>query len=160
MSEEISRDYVHGVYTELLAREGFRPKTDEDGDIQFRNQGFTTYIRISEDDLPFLQMFIPSVYTLESGEEDTVALAVMAELNRQFKLVKVCRLDHSVAVLVEMLLAQPEDLGGSLLRIADVLVVVAHEFHRLMSAALRERQRQAESELDEDDLPMPTRTVN
>ena len=160
MSEEISRDYVHGVYTELLAREGFRPKTDEDGDIQFRNQGFTTYIRISEDDLPFLQMFIPSVYTLESGEEDTVALAVMAELNRQFKLVKVCRLDHSVAVLVEMLRAQPEDLGGSLLRIADVLVVVAHAFPRLMSAALRERRRQAESELDEDDLPMPTRTVN
>lgn len=159
MSEEISRDYVQGVYTELLAREGFRPKTDEDGDIQFRNQGFTTYIRVSDDDLPFLQMFIPSVYTLENPIEEPVALTVMAELNRQFKLVKICRLDHSVAVLVEMLLAQPEDLAASLLRITDVLVVVAHEFHRLMAAALREHQPD-DADLDEDGLPMPTRTVN
>lgn len=158
---ELTRDYVLGVYTEQLAREGFRPKTDEDGDIQFRNQGYTTYIRISPDDLEFLQLFIPSVYTLDSGDEEQVALAVMSEMNRQFKLVKVCRLGHSVAVLVEMLLPRPEDLGTVLLRIADVLVVVAHEFNRTMSAALREQRQQSDDE-DElgDDVPMPTRTVN
>ena len=157
---ELTRDYVLGVYTEQLAREGFRPKTDEDGDIQFRNQGYATYIRISPDDLEFLQVFIPSVYTLDSADEEQVALAVMAELNRQFKLVKVCRLGHSVAVLVEMLLPRPEDLGGVLLRVADVLVVVAHEFNRTMGAAVREQRRQSDDDDIGDDVPMPTRTVN
>ena len=96
-------------YLEFLAEEGFRPKIDAYGGVEFKCEGGNYFIDIDEKDEVFFRLVYPGFWPIKSDEElsqvKEVALAVTAE----YKVVKIHPVgDTNTSASIELFCSPPE----------------------------------------------------
>ena len=120
------------LYGRILAEEGYRFTTDEDGDLSIRIQGRWFCLFASDDDPQYFRLAIPNLFECTSEPETQQALSLVNDMNRRFKVVKLTLLDGRVWCSVEMFLAPLESFRATFDRCADLLCEVGGDFQRRM----------------------------
>jgi len=75
-------------YFQYVAEQGYRPKIDADGDVEFMKEGFTCYISVPTDDDAFFRVLLPNFWPLPTPEDLVKALHAANYANRFSKVVK------------------------------------------------------------------------
>lgn len=122
------------AYLDYLAEEGYRPSFDNDGDVEFRAEGFYLCCFANEDDPHYLYVTAPHVWSL-SGEPDTErerALELAARMQMQYKGLKVVVLSESVWVSYQGFLPDEDGFKAVMPRVIDLLLTGVRDFHRGM----------------------------
>jgi hypothetical protein len=104
----MNEEQIQALYMETLAEEGFRPKIDDDGDIVFKAEGRTLYIRLYPDDTEYLQLVLPNFWKIESDEERVCATIAANHATRVTKVAKVFVTKNNTCASIEMFLPVPE----------------------------------------------------
>jgi hypothetical protein len=120
------------LYSQILAEEGYRFTTDEDGDLSIRIQGRWFCLFASDDDAHYFRLAIPNVFECTSEPETVQALSLVNEMNRHFKVVKLTLVDGCIWCNVEMFLAPLESFRAMFERCVDLLCMVCGDFQRRM----------------------------
>lgn len=116
---------------EALLQMGYRPQTDDDGDVFFNYQMKRLYVLVGDEDEAFLQVLLPQFVTLEEGQEAEV-LAICNKVTREFKLTKVF-MDPSyqtVSASCEFFYTDDESLDRCLHQALRVLSVIRPAFYQ------------------------------
>ncbi len=103
---------LQDLYMKYLVEEGFQPKVDGDGDVVFKREGGTYFIRVSENDPQFFSLVFPNFWLIESEAE---RLRVYAAANLSNGVTKVCKIftmKDNVWAAVELFVASPPDFKG------------------------------------------------
>ncbi len=99
---------LRAIYINFLADEGYRPKEDSDGDVQFMKEGKTYYIIIDGRDPQFFRISFPNFWPIESEEERRRAYESINHANRFTKVAKfVIGGNNNVSASAELLVADP-----------------------------------------------------
>ena len=121
------------AYFEYLAEEGYRPQFDNDGDVEFKAEGFYLCCFAQEDDPHYLYVAAPHVWSLSSDPDERLrAFEESARLQMLYKGLKVVVLSESVWVSYQGFLADENSFGEVLPRIIDLLITGVRDFHRGM----------------------------
>ncbi len=75
-------------FLQYLSEQGYRPKIDADGDVEFMKEGFTCYISTLNDDEGFFRVILPNFWPLATDEDLVKALHACNYANRVSKVVK------------------------------------------------------------------------
>ena len=59
------------LYFNYLKEEGFLPRVDDDGDVVFKREGGTYFLKADEEDKQYFQLVFPAFWKLEDPGEDT-----------------------------------------------------------------------------------------
>jgi hypothetical protein len=73
-----TKEQLQQMYSDYLADEGYRPSIDEDGDVQFKQEGRMYYIGVSEDDPEYFRVVLPNIWRIES-EQERIQVLVAAD---------------------------------------------------------------------------------
>jgi hypothetical protein len=121
-------------YKDFLSEEGFRPSIDEDGDVIFKFEGGTYWIRVDENDRDFFQVQYFFGYEIESQEEFHRATAACMDITRQTKVVKIMALEKHSSFLAsaEAFYASPEDVKKVFPRILSCIQGGINSFLKAM----------------------------
>jgi len=103
----MNEEQIQALYVETLAEEGYRPKLDEDGDILFKAEGRTLYIRMYPEDTEYLQLVLPNFWKIESEEERENAHIAANHATRLTKVAKVFVTKANTCASIEMFLPEP-----------------------------------------------------
>ena len=103
----MNEEQIQALYMEILAEEGYRPKLDEDGDVLFKAEGRTLYIRMYPDDTEYLQLVLPNFWKIESEREREMALIAANHATRVTKVAKVFVTKTNTCASIEMFLPDP-----------------------------------------------------
>ena len=80
---------LQNVCMEFLQEEGYRPSIDDDGDIMFKSQGSTLFIRTYNDDDVYLKVMLPGFWSIESDQERAKVYYVANKVASEYKVAKV-----------------------------------------------------------------------
>ena len=141
----MNEEQIQALYMDTLAEEGFRPKLDSDGDIVFKAEGRTLYIRLYADDTEYFQLVLPNFWKIESEEEQVCASIAANHATRVTKVTKVFTTKSNTCASIEMFLPAPELFGKILNRSVAALGNAAAHFVEKM----RELEREEEDEPSE-----------
>jgi hypothetical protein len=61
---------LKGIYLDFLSKEGYRPRINEDGDIDFKHEGTEYTVEIIEDDSQYFRLCC-AIWPIEGAEERT-----------------------------------------------------------------------------------------
>ncbi len=114
---QMSKDQLQELYVKYLREEGYLPKVDEDGDVQFKREGFTYFISVNENDLEFFGLMLPNIWEIASDEERLYALFACNEATANTKVAKAQVVGDNVWISAEIFLERPEDFSKVLDRI-------------------------------------------
>lgn len=114
---QMSKEQLQELYVSYLQAEGYQPKVDADGDVQFKRQGLTYFISVSENDLEFFGMMLPNVWEIESDEERLYVLFACNEATANTKVAKAQMVGDNVWISAEIFLQRPDDFSKMLDRI-------------------------------------------
>jgi len=109
-------EQIQALYMDILLEEGFRPKADDEGDLVFKSEGRSVFIRIDPDDTEFLMFCCPNLWKCESEEEELRGLAAASYATATTKVAKVSIVADQAWVSVELFLPAPEHLRNVLTR--------------------------------------------
>ena len=110
-----------------LAREGFRATIDDDGDLQFKYQGFTMWVTPDEKDPLFLRIILPNIY--EVNEENRAAvLEALNKVNCDLKAVKGYVVGENVWLSIEMYIDASPEIEDFIERCLDILLAGHRKF--------------------------------
>ena len=126
------RPFKITYFEQLLKEEGYLPKIDEDGDLVFKSEGKTMFIPADSNDEEFLRISLPSFWSIDSDEERQVAAMVCCKVNKTVKVAKVCIINDSVWVSVELFASPIQSVHDVFLRCISVLNLAAAEFRNEM----------------------------
>lgn len=117
-----------------LADEGYRPSIDEDGDIQFKREGYTLYIGVDAEDTEFFRVFNANIWEIESADELARARMAADHATRVTKVSKVFLTSDlkDVWVSTELFVARPEDFKAVFERSLRALDYARNEFLKRM----------------------------
>jgi len=134
------------MYLEYLRDEGFRPTTDDDGDVKFKMEGGTYYISADMDDDPFFRIIYPNFWDIESSEELERAYRAANYASMETKVAKVYvrRDETDVHATIEIFVSPSENFRNVFMRAMSALQTAKNTF--------RERMHQTE--------PQPTSPPN
>lgn len=97
------------LYMGFLAKEGYQPTVDSDGDVQFKAEGKTYFIDVNEKDLMYFNLVLPNIWPIESEPERAQVLAAADAANRTCKATKVFMVRDNVWIGIELFVETPED---------------------------------------------------
>ncbi len=109
------------MYVEYLADEGFRPEVDTDGDVQFKSEGRTYFIDVTEDDQLYFRVALPNIWPIENETERTQCYIAVDHSNAQSKVAKAYLVKDNIWVGIEIFIAQPEDFKAVFKRCMSAL---------------------------------------
>ena len=141
----MNEEQIQALYMDTLAEEGFRPKIDDDGDIVFKAEGRTLYIRMYPDDPEYLQLVLPNFWKIESEEEHLCATIAANHSTRVTKVAKVFVTKNNTCASIEVFLPVPELFAKILNRSVAALRNGAEHFVEKM----RELEHEEEDEPSE-----------
>ena len=125
VSSEWTRSALQNIYMENLAKEGYRPEVDEDGDIKFRVLGSNYFIIIDEHDLEFFQIYT-GFWLDDMTMEDAYEMINYA--NRRSKVAKLSLSTNDkepgriiVSITAELLVENPRDFADVFPRALSLL---------------------------------------
>lgn len=144
----MNEEQIQALYMETLAEEGYRPKLDEDGDIVFKSEGRTLYIRMYPDDPEYMQLVLPNFWKIESETEREMALLAANHATRVTKVAKVFVTKANTCASIEMFLPEPALFGKILNRSVVALRNGAEHFAEKMQE-LEHTQEDEPSEFGE-----------
>lgn len=117
---------------EYLSEEGYRPKVDEDGDIQFKAQGLTLWCTGDKDDPQYFRIIMPNIYTVEGNR--TKVLEAINTVCRDRKVVKAFLVENSLWIAVELFASEDSNVGEYFDRLVNVVLqtreIIAHEIFK------------------------------
>ena len=120
------------IYEEYLKGEGYKYKVDEDGDISLRREGRWLVLFASDDDSQHFRLGIPNLWECQSEAETDLALELVNELNKGYKVVRFVLVDGWVWATVEAYLDPLSAFRGTFDRYADLLCETTASFNRRM----------------------------
>ncbi len=106
---QIDKATLQKIYLDYLREEGYQPRVDEDGDVQFKREGFTYFISVDEEDPEFFGLMLPNIWEIESDEERLYALFACNEATANTKVAKAQVVGDNVWISAEVFLEKPED---------------------------------------------------
>lgn len=111
----------------LLQEHGWIAEEDGDGDIVFRNQGFSHVLLPYPHDSEYMSILIPNLFEVRSVFDRDVALDEISRVNREYKLGKACLggSPEQVHVSYEFLVSDRDSLDRSIRRGCDMLPMMA-----------------------------------
>ena len=121
-------EQIQALYMDILLEEGFRPKTDEEGDLIFKSEGRSIFIRIDPEDTEFLILCCPNLWKCESEEDEIRGLAAAAYATATTKVAKVSIVSNHAWASVELFLPSPEDFKAILLRSLSAMHAAIRNF--------------------------------
>jgi len=110
-----------------LASEGFRYQIDDDGDVQFKFQGYGMWATVDKNDPLFLRIILPNIYEL-NGDRGKVLEALNA-LNAEIKAVKGYLVRENVWVSLEMYVDSSPEVEDFIERCLNILIAAGRKFH-------------------------------
>ena len=118
------------LYEEYLKAEGYRYKVDEDGDISLRREGRSLVLFAGDDDAQHFRLSFPAFWECESAAETDLALDLVNQMNKGYKVVRFVLVDGWVWANVEMYLDPLSGFRSTFDRCADLLCETTAEFRR------------------------------
>lgn len=130
-------------YYDYLVQEGYRPRFDGDGDIEFKAEGFYFCWFAVEDDPNYIYLAAPNIWSIEENDstERTRLLEQAMEMQMTYKGLKIVVLKETVWASYQGFLPEEVDFSGILPRIMDLLLTAIRSFHRKMR---QEKEEQPE----------------
>jgi hypothetical protein len=104
MSEPTTPGPKAQMYLEHLKSLGYYPEIDPDGDVRFKHEGRTYYVFGEEGDQHYFRLVYPNFWSIDSDEERVKVLAMMSDINSDFKVVKLYPSRNDSSASVEMFL--------------------------------------------------------
>lgn len=126
------------LYIDFLSEEGYRPKTDEYGDIDFKYQGCTYTIEIDDDDENFFSL-VAYVHSIDDNEDMANVYQAINQANTAIKVAKVVILDSCVIVRVQQFLSSPELFKNQFDRCVAALDICIESFFDAMQKETKEK---------------------
>ncbi len=126
------KEALQRLYVDYLSEEGYKPKIDSDGDVQFKREGKTYFISVADNDPEFFRVVLPAIWSIESEEERSQALVAADRSNALCKAAKVYTVADNVWVSLELFVAQPEDFKNVFRRAISALDNGAVAFAKAM----------------------------
>ena len=123
------------------AREGYRYTVDEDGDLSIRREGRWLVLFASDDDSQHFRLSIPAFWECESEAEANLALELVNEIDKEYKVVRFVLKDGWVWASVKMYLEPMSAFAATFDRCADLLCETTAEFRRRMRRGVAEERR-------------------
>jgi tetratricopeptide (TPR) repeat protein len=109
-------------FVDYLKEEGYVPKIDESGDIEFKFEGDYYWIELEEDDEDYFRLYTAGDWGCKNDEEKIKLLKAASEASAQIKFVKVfVRGDDTVFTSVEVILNNRDDFKTNFERWLSVL---------------------------------------
>lgn len=137
----VTAKQLQKLYSEYLSTEGYRPKVDGDGDVQFKREGRTYFIDVTARDPEFFRVVLANVWSIENEAERSKVLVAADYSNAKSKVSKVATVGDNVWVSTEVFVASPEDFTGIFKRLMSALDHGVTKF-ALKMRELRESERQ------------------
>jgi hypothetical protein len=109
-------EQIQALYMDILLEEGFRPKADDEGDLVFKSEGRSVFIRIDPGDTEFLMLCCPNIWKCDSEEEEIRCLAAASYATASTKVAKVSIVGEYAWASVELFLPAPEHFRSLLIR--------------------------------------------
>lgn len=91
------------LYMDYLREEGYLPKLDGDGDVQFKYEGMTCCVFSDELDREYFRVVLPNFWPIESEDERARATAAAVAVTAGIKVGKVILVGDNTWASVEML---------------------------------------------------------
>lgn len=105
-----------------LREQGYRPRTDERGNITFEYQNGTFIYCNNDEDKLFFQLALPGIMQVNEGNY-YIALEAINQLNNDRKVIKGMILNNtSVWLMAEILLDRTPDVGDLIPRLLNMLM--------------------------------------
>jgi hypothetical protein len=120
------------LYRDYLAREGFHPSSDGDGDIVFKAEGKTYIIILDEDDEAFFRLVCPNFWSIDDERERAHVLQASAHATLRTKVAKVFPIADDTWAAVEMFTSPPASVLPVLSRSIMALQVAMQHFRSKM----------------------------
>ena len=134
MAQAFTIEQVRGLYSDWLKEEGYVPKPDDEGDIEFKREGRLYRIDISENDLEYLS--ISSIEDYQDILRDRChALEVINYVQSKYKTIKLRLHDGDemfIIFRIQNFLDAPDAFRNVLHRSLDLLVYTINRFERLI----------------------------
>ncbi|MGI6632707.1 MAG: hypothetical protein ACOX5M_06605 [Bacillota bacterium] len=121
------------LYMNYLREEGYAPKLDGDGDVQFKFEGLTYCIFAEEDDREYFRISLPNFWPIESEEERRQVVVACNEATAGVKVGKVYPVGDNVWASLEMLIDPIEDFPKFFRRSLLILSACTMRFRESMS---------------------------
>ena len=99
-----SKAQLQQVYSDYLREEGFSPKVDSDGDVQFKFEGSNYFIAVDEKDPMYFALVYANFWEIEDAAERAKVLEAANHVCRNQKVVKVYALESNVWASIEIFL--------------------------------------------------------
>ncbi|MFD1949744.1 hypothetical protein ACFSGX_03045 [Sphingomonas arantia] len=131
-------DGMRAHVSHLLEQEGYRGvELDEDGDVRFKAEGRSLLMIFNTRDPGYLRLALPNFWPIDDDAERTHAYRIGNGITRDNKCVSVfVTPNENVWATAEWLTTGPEAIDGAMLvRLTEMLLAAAGEFHREMQAA-------------------------
>ncbi|WP_025226936.1 T3SS (YopN, CesT) and YbjN peptide-binding chaperone 1 [Fimbriimonas ginsengisoli] len=112
------------IYTTYLLDEGYRPKTDEDGDIVFKYEGMTYILFVAEKDPEYFRL---AKFLDAEGCDQTAAMVTCNDVNRQYKAAKATWKNDTIVVSVELFFGEISQFIPVFPRLLDIVDQVSRE---------------------------------
>lgn len=109
------------IYESFLRSEGFKYEKTDFG-IAFKYQGYGFIIFDDKNDELYLQLLMPTIYTLNSSSEEVKVLKILNELNNELKAIKACLHGNDVWLHIEMFIDKTPDVRDYFIRLLNILV--------------------------------------
>ena len=125
---------LQNVCMEFLQEEGYRPSIDDDGDIMFKSQGFTLFIRTYNDDDVYLKVMLPGFWSIESDQEREKVYYVANKVASEYKVAKVNVIkDNTYASCEIFISADDPQIKRIVGRLINILLGVRSDFAQYMN---------------------------
>lgn len=103
--------------TAFLGSEGFPTSVDSDGDLVFKREGRTYFIRVYPNDPNYLQVVLPNIMKIENDDQRRRAMVAANYSSMKSKATKtIVTTQGNVTVTWESILKGPDDYKAVLLR--------------------------------------------
>ena len=125
---------LQNVCMEFLQEEGYRPSIDDDGDIMFKSQGSTLFIRTYNDDDVYLKVMLPGFWSIESDQERAKVYYVANKVASEYKVAKVNVIkDNTYASYEIFISADDPQIKRIVGRLINILLGVRSDFAQYMN---------------------------
>lgn len=133
METQLTKDELTALYMTWLAADGFRPEIDKDGDVAFKYEGASLFIRPAVDDPQFHVIAMPGIWSIDSEAERARVRIAALKATAETKVVKVVVYNNSVWVLAELFLPKRECFKDIYERCLRALQAARRTFVQAMS---------------------------
>ncbi len=120
------------IYKDYMDAEGYRSRIDQDGDLEFKLDGFTYFIIVQEDDPEYFRIALPNIWPIESEQERLEVFAAANKATADTKVCKVFAMEDNVWISVELFVPDQDAAKAVFRRSLSTIKTAMDEFVSLM----------------------------